>query len=267
MNEERNNKHQANQVLLSVLAVAILVLAVVGVSFAFFQYSKQGSTTNTISTGSLVFKYEEGKAGITLTNAVPTADPTDASAGENDTFDFTVTSTISGTMQIDYEISVKDVSTDPDTAGHVEERNYLDSKYVKMALYQGTNASTFTEAAVKTDYYDKLGASTLNSGAKTLYSSQFTGADASGVKQTHYYRFKMWFATEDAEGEKTMMTSDMCTNEDYMSGAEEIPCDDPVYGENGSNETKGVYASKKGTNGKTFIARLDVNAKDHTAGA
>ena len=34
-----------------------LVVAVVGVSFAFFNYSRQGTTNNVITTGSIVFNY------------------------------------------------------------------------------------------------------------------------------------------------------------------------------------------------------------------
>ena len=67
-------KNSSKQVLLSVLAVAILVVAVVGVSFAFFTYSKQGETVNTITTGTLVFSYNEPANGILLEDAVPMSD-------------------------------------------------------------------------------------------------------------------------------------------------------------------------------------------------
>ena len=43
-----NNNNSSKQILLSVLGVAILVVAVVGISFAAFSYSKTGTVENTI---------------------------------------------------------------------------------------------------------------------------------------------------------------------------------------------------------------------------
>ena len=89
-------KSSSKQVLLSVLAVAILVVAVVGVSFAFFTYSKQGETVNTITTGTLVFSYNEPANGILLEDAVPMSDSdakTTLVSGRN-VFDFYIRKTI-----------------------------------------------------------------------------------------------------------------------------------------------------------------------------
>ncbi len=262
--EKNNNSHQTNQVLLSVLAVAILVVAVVGVSFAFFIYSRQGTTTNIINTGSLVFKYNEGEAGIKLENALPVADPKDGTAGTDDYFDFKVISAISGDMNIDYEISIRDVTI---TDAKKTEREHLDPKYVKVALYKSESEGSFASAPVKMDYFSKLQPSTENDGAMTLATGTFMGTTTD--TQTHYYRFKMWFAKLDADNKETMMAPDMCTNVDYKGGSEKIPCDDPVYGEDGSNSNKGTFDTKnyegKGTNGKTFAVKLDVTAKDATA--
>ena len=55
MKEDNNSK----QVLLSVLGVAILVVAVVGVSFAAFTFSQTGQKVNTISTGTITMSYSE----------------------------------------------------------------------------------------------------------------------------------------------------------------------------------------------------------------
>ena len=67
------NGNSSKQVLLSVLGIAVLVVAVVGVSFAFFTYSKEGEKNNTITTGSIFFNYEEGTR-INLTNQFPVND-------------------------------------------------------------------------------------------------------------------------------------------------------------------------------------------------
>ena len=64
------NNNSSKQILLSVIGVAILVVAVVGVSFAFFSYVYNSDKTNTVATGTIVFNASD--TNITLTNVFPT---------------------------------------------------------------------------------------------------------------------------------------------------------------------------------------------------
>ena len=64
------NNNSSKQVLLSVIGVAILVVAVVGVSFAFFSYVYNGGTANEINTGTIVFTASDDT--FALTNVFPT---------------------------------------------------------------------------------------------------------------------------------------------------------------------------------------------------
>ena len=68
--EEKNN---SKQVLLSIVGIAVLVIAIVGVSFAFFSYTRQGTSNNVITTGQISLAFEEEEA-INLTNQFPTLD-------------------------------------------------------------------------------------------------------------------------------------------------------------------------------------------------
>ena len=109
--------NSSKQILLSVLGVAILVVAVVGVSFAAFSYSKKGAVENTISTGTLSMTYTEGDTGISITNAMPMSDDTGKTLdGDNEKFEFTVSANISGTATINYEVAAikKEGSNIPD---------------------------------------------------------------------------------------------------------------------------------------------------------
>ncbi len=113
-----NNNNSSKQILLSVLGVAILVVAVVGISFAAFSYSKTGEVKNTITTGTITMTYTEPTNGISLTDALPiTDDAGKALKGDGKTFDFTVGATVAGTTTINYVITaVKDATSDlPDT--------------------------------------------------------------------------------------------------------------------------------------------------------
>lgn len=62
--------NSSKQVLLSVIGVAILVVAVVGVSFAFFSYTRTGENVNEVRTGTIVFESSDTK--MELTNVFPT---------------------------------------------------------------------------------------------------------------------------------------------------------------------------------------------------
>lgn len=57
-------ENNSKQALLSIVGIAILVIAVVGVSFAFFTYSKEGGADNVITTGSIVFSYNEDRKSV-----------------------------------------------------------------------------------------------------------------------------------------------------------------------------------------------------------
>lgn len=64
------NENSSKQVLLSVLGIAVLVVAVVGVSFAFFTYSRQGSQENVLTTGEIFFDFTE-TAAVDVVDAFP----------------------------------------------------------------------------------------------------------------------------------------------------------------------------------------------------
>ena len=98
------NNNSSKQVLLSVIGVAILVVAVVGVSFAFFYFTNT-SEVNTVTTGTIVFNASTEE--ITLENVFP-------AAGVNDTANVgTATVSVSGNTTyadgIAYTVYAEDV--------------------------------------------------------------------------------------------------------------------------------------------------------------
>ena len=180
----KNNNNNSKQVLLSVLGVAILVVAVVGVSFAAFSYSKTGTQVNTITTGTISMNYVEGDNAINLTNALPMTDEVGkALADTNQYFDFTVSANITGTTTINYAITATKV--DPD--------------------------STIPETGVKVYLTDMDGDADAQILAPTKVSAlQKTSSDVSGAPDgdykltsgtfnatsSHDYRLRMWVADD-----------------------------------------------------------------------
>jgi len=81
-------------VILSIIGAIIIMLIVVGISYAFFNYSKTGETNNEISTGALSFKFEKG-SDILLTNAFPiSTDEGIALTGDKNICTFTIKGSI-----------------------------------------------------------------------------------------------------------------------------------------------------------------------------
>ena len=66
-------ENSQKKVLLSVLGVAILVVAVIGISFAAYTTTFK-STANTVTTGTVMVSYNEPSQAINVTNAMPMAD-------------------------------------------------------------------------------------------------------------------------------------------------------------------------------------------------
>ena len=101
-------KKKENIIIIAILIV--MLIAIIGVSYSAFNFSQAGNTPNKITTGSITMTYEESSNTISLSNALPTRDATGTTRlKEGEYFDFTVSSEITGEVNINYEISAKEV--------------------------------------------------------------------------------------------------------------------------------------------------------------
>jgi hypothetical protein len=109
-----SNSNSSKQILLSVIGVAILVVAVVGVSFAFFNYTRTGAA-NTVRTGTISFN--TSNSAINITNLFPIAksdvatDTTNVGVGT-----VTITGSTNYTNGIDFVVTTESVSSNIGTA-------------------------------------------------------------------------------------------------------------------------------------------------------
>ena len=182
MNE--NSSNSSKQILISILGVAILIVAVVGISFAAFTYVGPGSKTNSITTGTITMSYTEDTNGITLSNALPmTDDAGKALSAEGQYFDFTVNAKIvgKGTTKIDYVITATEVTTSLPNTG------------VKVYLTSNTDqtvelAPTIVSTLPLTQAGNSAGAT---AGERILKSGSISTTDNS-VNETTTYRLRMW---------------------------------------------------------------------------
>ena len=165
----KNNK---KTVIVTLIAIISLIVITVGVTYAFFNYAKEGTTDNTIKTGTITFLYTEvsgvGK-GISLTEAYPVADSIGkVQVGEGKVFDFKVTSNISMNSNIDYQVTArkKTGSTLANSAVKVyltevngTEQELLLSKYSELSQTDKVDSSKFDERIL---YEDTVPANTAN---------------------------------------------------------------------------------------------------------
>ena len=189
MGEENNSR----KVFLSVLGVAILLVAVVGISFAAYTLSTTSSEANTISTGTITMSYTEPTNGILLENALPVADATAkvwADAGK--VFSFTVAATASGTVTVPYEISVtKDGAS-----------NLTDSA-VKIYLTKGdlgTETAVFEPKLMSTVVGQNAG---LRTGSDVIHTETVNFVSGAAANATTKYNLRIWVdsAAEVSQGQ------------------------------------------------------------------
>ena len=151
-------KNKKKQIIITLVAIISLIVITVGVTYAFFNYAKEGTTDNTIKTGSITFLYTEvsgvGK-GISLTEAYPVADSIGkVQTGEGKVFDFKVTSNISMNSNIGYQVTArkKTGSTLANNAVKVyltevngTEQELLLSKYSELSQTDKVDISKYDE--------------------------------------------------------------------------------------------------------------------------
>ena len=176
------NNNSSKQILLSVIGVAILVVAVVGVSFAFFTYTRTGEQNNLITTGSLVFTFADGSNTINLTNHFPisTADGI-ALTGKNNICTFSVTGKTTAGSSIGYEVFAVPGSAE------AEKTRFKDTEVFVNIQSEVPEGMSFTPAtgAAEGKAIDALTGAT---GKKSLGTGTVTATDSA----TTNFTVRMW---------------------------------------------------------------------------
>lgn len=170
--------------ILSGALILLLIVSVVGITYAVFSYQREGEKNNVITTGSIIFTYTETTNGINLQNAMPISDEVgkklERSENNEGYFDFNVLCSLAGTARINYEVYATKLNVE----------NPLSEEYVKMYLTDGTTDQPILGYDNDVPTYYSLKDSTVASGSKTLYTGSFTN---SGVQS---FRLRMWLSDQ-----------------------------------------------------------------------
>ena len=158
-----------------------LLLIVVGISYAAYNYSGIGQKANTITTGAISMTYTESTNSIALSNALPTTDATGKKRkNTSEYFDFTVKSSIKGNTDINYEIAAKE-----------ENGNTFSGKNIKYYLTKVNSDGTETEVMAPRTYYEELSGN-VYTGRPSDMMSLFVGNLNQQGDTTINYRLRLW---------------------------------------------------------------------------
>ena len=197
-------KNKKKQIIITLVAIISLIVITVGVTYAFFNYAKEGTTDNTIKTGSITFLYTEvsgvGK-GISLTEAYPIADSIGkVQVGEGKVFDFKVTSNISMNSNIGYQVTARKKTG-----------STLANSAVKVYLTEvnGTEQELLLSKYSELDQTDKVDSSKYDE--RILYEATVP-ANTSNYEKN--FRLRMWVSddTDFSDGSMNDKTFTLTVN-------------------------------------------------------
>lgn len=224
------NSKSSEKIFLSILVVLVLVVAIIGISFALFTYAKEGKVENTIHSGTLILNFNEHTNGISLQNAFPIPDNVALSSNEqNGYFDFSVDYTIVGQTSITYEVDIVDI-TGTLTPG----LSKLESHNLKLALYNNDNKTPIVAPSYFSDIEKKVAGN-----RKDGYKLHEKVVTTTGVDE---YRLYMWIPEVDAFGNTISMADVFSTTEKNSDGT-------PVV-------------LQKGISNQTFSVKINIQALD-----
>ncbi len=170
------------QLLLTIGLVLILVLMIVGISYAAFKFVGEGKKPNTITTGAITMEYTESTNTISMTGALPTTDATGkVRLTKGEYFDFTIKSSIQGNANINWEIAAEDIT--PSSAKKMAGKN------IKLYLTKLDSTGAETQVMAPKVYSATTSANT-KTGRPSGVMSLATGTMS--ASETTNYRLRMY---------------------------------------------------------------------------
>ena len=164
--------------LFSILGVILLLVVVIGVSYAMYTFSANGTKENVISTGTVSITYSESST-ITLTNAYPSTDATGSAVTGHDLV-FTVNAAIPGRSTVSYAAGLANMT----------HNGNLTEDYVKFNLKKGETYLIGTASTGVTIGSVKTNAGTL------LTQYRLDGGTLSTADTSATYTLRAWISED-----------------------------------------------------------------------
>lgn len=176
-------RDDSKQILLSVFGIAILLIAVVGISYAIFSYSTSSNSENTIKSGGIQMSFIESDTNvINIKNAMPMSD--ESGKIQSNYFDFSIVTKINGITDINYSVVAKSILL----------RNQLDSKKVKIYLEKYENG-VYKSVLDPSNFLFNSNDLISNSNefdSMLLYRGSFSSNTNQVMQKEDKFRLRMW---------------------------------------------------------------------------
>ena len=203
-------KTKKKENIIIIIILVIMLIAIIGVSYAAFSFSQAGSVPNKITTGSITMTYTETDNTISLSNALPTRDATGTTRlKEGEYFDFNVSSEITGEVNINYEISVKEVGD-----------GTIDGSNIKLYLTKlnGDDEEQLMTPEVYNEETDSNEYTGRPAGEMSLYTSSMNSSESND------YRLRMYVTEEyNPQGDGGGLTFTVQVNVYGKAGDKYVP--------------------------------------------
>lgn len=234
MKEEKNKK----VIVIGIVSALLLIVAIVGTTYAVFTANLTGTKENKLTTGYVTMTCNE--TNFSLNNTKPLSD-SEGIALNNNEATCTLSTTLSGTMRIGYDVALYNVT--PSAT--------LTTSDVKIRASKTDNGTTSYVAGSSIDS-GVLISSIASTGGQ--YDTSITGykIDSGVITQTKtiVYNVKSWVASEQDSENTTANTNGYCSDETYTTEAECKQAGE-VWG----------YNQKAGRSGGDFSFKIKVGAK------
>jgi len=221
---------EKKKIILSVVMLLLLVVVTIGVTYAAFTFSKEGTVENTIESSTVMLTYTEGKTGIILEDALPISDETGKLlTGDNNIFEFTVTATLGKSSLIGYEVTAVKIPI-------MDMEPLLDNE-VKLYLERAIDPdTTYEEILMPTNFIPRENQTQLGSpvGSMILDSGTFINEGTT----IHNYRLRLWIDENanipNGESRKYGVKINVYAKQDVMGE----PVEQPIQGTSNTNIRK-----------------------------
>ena len=176
-------EEKKKKVILSLAMIFVLIVVVIGISYAAFTFSKEGNKENSITTGAITMTYTEGNNSISMENAIPMTDEKGKTlVGGDQVFDFTVSMNIIGKFKIAYEV----------VAEKLEETSTLGNQEVRLYLERSIDAANYTSVMEPTYYVPSKKETSFGAPIGSMIMDTGTVTETT----VYYYRLRMWVDEE-----------------------------------------------------------------------
>ena len=237
--------------ILTIGTTFILLITVIGISYAAFNYSGIGQKLNTITTGAITMNYTESTNVISMSNALPTTDNTGKKRlNSGEYFDFTIKSSIAGNTDINYEIAAKE-----------ENGNTFDGKNIKLYLTK-VNSDGTEEEAMPPKTYSEDSTGNVYTGRPSDMMSLFVGNLNQQGDTEIKYRLRLWVdESYNPQNDNGGLVYKVKVNvygqtSDTVADVEDTYCKD-----NGFNTLSDCMLVMNNHETSVDIARTNINAK------